>query len=150
VGSTTYATASTSATATVPASYLADGPATRTVRATIVDKDGGTRTSTTAITVTNAAPTGAIANQTVPEGTPPTIALTGVPDASTVDRASLRYAYDLDGDGTFEVGSTTYANATTATSATFPATDGPATRTVHAAVVDKDGGFSAYTATITV
>ena len=41
---------------TVPANKLADGPATRTVRARIIDKDGGFTEYTTTITVNNVAP----------------------------------------------------------------------------------------------
>jgi hypothetical protein len=44
------------ATAVVPASYLADGPAARTVAGRISDKDGGFYLTTTEITVNNVAP----------------------------------------------------------------------------------------------
>lgn len=49
-------TNSSSPTAVVPASFLADGPFTRTIRARISDKDGGHTDYTTTIAVTNVAP----------------------------------------------------------------------------------------------
>ena len=137
----------------MPASFLADGPTTRTVRGVVIDKDGGLRPYTTSITVTNLAPTGTLANRSVQEGETATIGLTGVTDPSTADAAALRYAYDFQADGTWDVGSTTYANAVGATTADLPAAltaDGPATRNVRVAVVDKDGGFTPYDATVTV
>ncbi len=50
-------TQSGSASAVVPASFLADGPAIRTIRARISDKDGGFSDYTTSIAVTNVSPT---------------------------------------------------------------------------------------------
>ena len=117
--------------------------------------DGFTTTTAAAtLTVTNAAPTGALANRTVAEGTTATIGLTVVTDASPGDvTAGLRYAYDFQAHGTYDVGSTTYAQASTATTADLPAAltaDGPGTRNVRVAVVDRDGGFTPYNATVTV
>ena len=51
-------TGSASASATVPAAYLADGPGSRTVRGRIIDQDGGFNDYTTTITITNVAPDG--------------------------------------------------------------------------------------------
>ena len=154
VGGGTYASATTATSATVPASFLADGPSTRTVGGVVIDKDGGQRPYTTTITVTNLAPTGTLANRKVQEGSTATIGLTGVTDPSAADvAAGLRYAYDFNADGTWDVGSTTYAQASTATTADLPASltaDGPATRNVRVAVVDRDTGFTAYSATVTV
>ena len=48
---------SLSSSAVVPAAFLADGPATRTIRARISDKDGGFNDYTTTINVQNVAPT---------------------------------------------------------------------------------------------
>src|SRR5262249_42070646 len=53
---------SSSASATVPAGYLDDGPGSRTVRARIKDKDGGFTDYLTAITVRNVAPTASLTN----------------------------------------------------------------------------------------
>jgi hypothetical protein len=153
VGSGSYATAATSASATVSASFLADGPMTRVVRGVVVDKDGGVSAYTTSIDVTNRAPTGTLANRTVQEGQTATIGLTSTADNSAADSSSLRYAYDFQADGTWDVGSASYPLATSATTANLPAAltaDGPVTRNVRVAVVDKDGGFTAYSATVTV
>ncbi|HEX6023493.1 MAG TPA: PKD domain-containing protein, partial [Solirubrobacter sp.] len=154
VGGGTYATATTAGSATVPSSLFTDGPATRTVRGVVIDKDGGVGTYTTTITVENLAPAGTLSNSTVAEGQTASIGLTGVTDPSPADVvAGLRYGYDFDADGTWDVGSTTYATASAATTANLPAAltaDGPATRNVRVAVVDKDGGFNTYSATVTV
>src|SRR5207237_1012673 len=48
---------SSSPSATVPASYLDDGPGSRTVHGRILDKDGGYTDYTTIITINNVAPT---------------------------------------------------------------------------------------------
>ena len=56
-------TDSTSDSATVPATYLADGPGSRTVRGRIIDKDGGFTDYTTTITITNVAPTASLGQQ---------------------------------------------------------------------------------------
>ena len=64
----TYAGAVAASSATVPASFLADGPGTRTVGMLVLDKDGVGHGYTTTITINNVAPTGALANQTVAEG----------------------------------------------------------------------------------
>ena len=56
-GDGTYSGSVTDALATVPASYLADGPGARTVRGRIIDKDDGHQDYTTAIEIKNVAPT---------------------------------------------------------------------------------------------
>src|SRR5207237_102217 len=53
-GNGTYVGSATSASPTVPASFLADGPGTRTVRARIIDKDGGFTQYSTAVTINKA------------------------------------------------------------------------------------------------
>jgi hypothetical protein len=150
IGGATYATAVTASSATVPASFLADGPASRTVRMLVIDKDGVGHLYTTSITVDNVAPTGALANQTVEEGTNVSVGLTNVADAGG---DAVRYVYDLDGDGADDTAGVTYANASAAATETTPAGDGlavPAARTVRVRVIDEDGASTVYTATITV
>jgi hypothetical protein len=141
----TYANAMTATTDSVPA---ADGPSTRLVRVRVIDEDGGTNVYTATVTVLNVAPTGALADQTVAEGQTATLGLTNVADPS--DLATLRYAYDFDGNGTDDTTGVTYATASTANSQATPAGDGPATRTVRVRVLDKDGASNVYTATLTV
>ena len=147
VGGPTYAGATTATSATVPASFLADGPGTRTVGMLVLDKDGGGHGYTTTITINNVAPTGTLQNVTGNEGVQQTIGLTGVSDAGN---DPVRFVYDVDGNGTDDTAGVTYANATTATTGSVPAADGPSTRLVRVRVIDKDGGTNVYTATVTV
>ncbi|MBI3408200.1 MAG: right-handed parallel beta-helix repeat-containing protein [Planctomycetes bacterium] len=140
---------SQSASATVPASFLADGPGSRTVRARITDKDGGFTDHTTTIGINNVAPTADFANGgEVLEGTSGSVAFTNPFDPSSADTAAgFRYSYDFDNDGTFEIIDSTSASAIVP--ASFLA-DGPGSRTVRARITDKDGGFTDYTTAIAI
>jgi hypothetical protein len=147
----TYANASTATTANVPANLTSDGPATRTARVRVIDKDGASNVYTGTVTVDNVKPTAQLANSDVDEGSTATVGLTSVADAG--DLASLRYVYDLDDNGTDDTAGVLYANASGATTATLPANltaDGPATRTARIRVIDKDGDSNVYTSTVTV
>jgi Zn-dependent metalloprotease len=141
-------TNSTDPTAVVPASFLPDGPATVTVRARVFDKDGDFTEYETEIGVTNANPTASLGNGgAVVEGTSGSVTFTGQADASAADLAALRYAYDFDNDGTFDLGGATYAAAVSSATATVPAAvlaNGPFTQVVRAWVIDPDGGHSEY------
>src|SRR5262249_37922603 len=113
------------------------------------DKDGDTGTTTATVVVTNVAPTATFAGPaSVSEGSTATVSFSNQLDPSRADTsAGFRYSYDFDNDGTFEVADSTSA------SATVPASfldDGPGTRTVRGRIKDKDGGFTNYTASITV
>jgi hypothetical protein len=141
--------------ATVPASYLQDGPGSRVVRGRITDKDGGFTDYTTTITINNVKPTAAFSNGgAVNEGSSGPVSFSGQLDPSSIDTAAgFRYAYDFDNDGTFEVGSGTYTGSVTSASATVPASyldNGPGTRAVRARIIDKDGGYTDYTTSITI
>jgi hypothetical protein len=134
-----------------------DGPASATV--TVRVTDNGTPnlsdTKTFTISVTNVAPTATPSNSgPVNEGSTATVSFSGQFDPSPVDTAAgFRYAYDFDNNGTFEVGNGTYAGSSTSASATVPASfllDGPGSRTVRGRILDKDGGFTDYTTTITI
>jgi RHS repeat-associated protein len=131
---------SASASATVPESYLDDGPSTRVVHGRVTDGSGAFQDYTAGISVTNAAP--------APSITPPTSAVAGAAatftasatDPSTADRnAGFTYSWDF-GDGTAPVpgasASHTYAS--------------PGTYTVTLTATDKDGGSGTTTASITV
>jgi LPXTG-motif cell wall-anchored protein len=142
-------TASASASATVPASFLDDGPSTRTVRARISNDNGGSTDYMTDIVVTNVAPTATIGNNgPVAEGSTATVTFTGQSDPSTADvGAGFAYSYDFDNNGTFEI------TGSASASATVPASfldHGPSTRTVRGRIADKDGDFTDYTTVITV
>lgn len=142
-------TNSISPMATVPASYLPDGPASHTVRARISDKDGGFTDYTTIVSIINTAPSASFVSPApVPEGSSGSVTLVPTDSSPTDKAAGFRYSFDFNNDGTYEIVNT--ANPT----ATIPASyfpDGPATLTVRGRVTDKDGAVSAdTTATITV
>ncbi|MGD9635353.1 MAG: beta strand repeat-containing protein [Pirellulales bacterium] len=67
VGNGTYAGSVTDSSQQVPATFLADGPGTRIVKARIIDQDGGYTDYTTTITINNVAPT--LVNITVDDAT---------------------------------------------------------------------------------
>src|SRR5207247_5609336 len=99
------------------------------------------------VTVANVAPTATLGNGgPVDEGSPVSISFTAQFDPSPTDTtAGLRYAYSCtNGD----LSTSTYALASTSasTDCTFP--DGPATKTVKARIIDKDGGSSQYTTNV--
>jgi subtilisin-like proprotein convertase family protein len=91
---------STSPSATVPASFLADGPSTRAVRAVIADDDGGSLELITNINVTNAPATVTFEGpSTATVGVPVTLKV-GAADPSSSDMAGT-FAYTVEwGDGT--------------------------------------------------
>ncbi len=147
VGGPTYAGAVTASSATVPASFLADGPGTRTVGMLVLDKDGVGHGYTTTITINNVAPTGTLPDLTGNEGQQQVIGLLNVSDAGN---DPVRFVYDVNGNGTDDTAGVAYANATTATTSSVPAADGPSARLVRVRVIDEDGGSNVYTATVTV
>ncbi|MGD9635586.1 MAG: PKD domain-containing protein, partial [Pirellulales bacterium] len=126
-----------------------------TVTVTVTDDDGGSDTKTFSVLVGNVKPTATVTNSgPVDEGSSATVTISNPQDSSAADTAAgFRYAYDLNNDGTFDVGNGTYAGSVTnnvqMVSAALLA-DGPATRTVKARIIDKDGGFTDYTTDITV
>ena len=116
-----------------------DGPSTHTMRAQVIDKDGGTTTLEKTIEVRNVAPTATFtAPAPVDEGSQFMLALGSPQDPSAADAAAgFTYAFDCgDGSGPSAFG--------TDASRTCP-TDDNGTRAVVAAVRDKDGGITTYT-----
>ena len=94
VGDGTYAGSVTSDSQIVSAALLADGPATRTVRARIIDVDNGITDYTTDITVNNVAPkliNLAADDNTIDEGQTATIKM-------TVDDPGLSDVFEVDVD----------------------------------------------------
>jgi len=155
VGNGTYAGSVANPIQVVAASYLKDGPGSRTVRARMIDEYGDFAEGMTVITIENVAPTAALANNgPVDEGGSASVSFSGQFDPSLADTAAgFRYAYDFDNDGTFDVGDGTYADSATNGSQTVPAAllaDGPVTRTIRAWIIDKDGGHNEYTTDIDV
>jgi hypothetical protein len=151
----TFAGAVAAAGAQVPAALLMDS-GSHTVRARIFDQNGGFAEYTATVTVLDVAPTGRFAaDGPVTEARPGLVRFTGLSDPSPADRrAGLRFSYDFDSDGAYEVGDgQTYAGSVTAAQYRVPASflaDGDRVVTVRARVFDQDGNFTEYTAPITV
>ncbi|HEV8452363.1 MAG TPA: PKD domain-containing protein [Gaiellales bacterium] len=138
-----YGPFSSSATASCPT----NDNDTRDVAARIRDKDGGTTEYTDTVAVHNVAPTGHLSNNgPVDEGSAATIAFTSPSDASSVDAASLHFAFSCDGA---DLSGTTYAaaSATNSASCTFPDNG---TYAVTGVVIDKDGGATTDSTTVQV
>ena len=113
-----------------------------TVRGKVIDKDGGLAEYTAVIHVANAAPSATFAPPaTAPEGSSFTLSLANATDPSTIDAASLTFAFDC-GDGTYTVASSSSTHACSTTD--------NGTRSVRAKVIDKDGGFAEYSGTVAI
>jgi hypothetical protein len=117
------------------------------VTLTVRDDDGGVGADDMELTLTNVAPTATALNTNSPvnEGSNITLSLAGVTDPSSIDLASLHYAYDC-GSG---YSAADYATAGATNSASCP-TDDNGTRAVKGKVFDKDGGSNEYTANVTI
>src|SRR5205814_2562166 len=132
----------------------------KTIRARIIDKDGGFTEYTTTLTVIDTAPSGTFAvigGSSIAEGGSGSVSFTGVNDVSYVDaNAGLKYSIDWDNDGTFDLVNvafplpsptgTTNPNPVSATLA-IPVSilSDNGSKTIKARVIDKDGGFTEYT-----
>ena len=115
---------------------FADGPATRTISATVTDEDGTVNASNTvAVTVNNVARTASISGASnINEGSVYTLNLsTTDPGADTVSQWVINW-----GDGS--AAQTVTGNPP---SVTHTFTDGPATRTISSTVTDEDGTVNA-------
>jgi hypothetical protein len=141
-------TGSSSPSATIPASILAES-GTKTLRGRVTDKDGGSNTYTTVITINNVAPTAALGNSgPVSEGaSSATVSFSNQVDSPGDTAAGFTYSYDFDNDNNFEI------TGSSSASANVPASflvDGPASHVIHARITDRDGGFNDYTTTLNV
>jgi len=118
------------------------------VTLTVRDHDAGEGSDALTLTVNNVAPTATAltTNSPVAEGSNITLALAGPTDVSSVDRASLHFAFDC---GSGYGAATNYAAAGTANAASCPTTDN-GIRAVKGKVFDKDGGSNEYTANATI
>jgi DNA/RNA endonuclease G (NUC1)/PKD repeat protein len=120
--------------------YHDDGTYTATV--TVTDGTGVEATATTTVTISNVAPTAALVVPTsVNEGSPINLSLINAFDPSSVDMASLTFAFDC-GDGSFG------APSSSAT-AVCPTTDN-GTRLVRGRVTDKNGASNEYAGTVQI
>jgi hypothetical protein len=134
-----YGAASSTSTASCPT----NDNGSRTVKGKVLDKDGGASEYTATVTINNVAPTATFgAPSPVNEGSNIALSLTGATDASSADAASLTFAFDC-GTGSG------YGAATSTSTASCPTTDN-GTRSVKGKVLDKDGGSTEYTATVTI
>src|SRR5207302_537146 len=120
----------------------------RTVKAKIKDKDGGTTEYTASVTVNNVAPTATLSNDgPIFEGGTATISFSGQSDPSSADTsAGFQYATscsngDLSGATYGGSGASASTTCSFADNGTFP---------VKARIIDKDGGFSEYTTNVIV
>ncbi len=129
---------SASASFVVPAAYLDDGPAVRTVRGRIEDKDGGTTDYLTDIVVRNVAPSVGVAGDDLGVRGQPRDFVVQASDPSAADTAAglgLSVAW---GDGSVSQ----FVSTGSPTSATHVYTV-EGTYTVRVTATDKDGGVSA-------
>jgi hypothetical protein len=133
--------------ATSTASCSTNDNGSRSVKGKIKDKDGGETEYTASVTVNNVAPTGTLGNNgPKDEGSAVSVSFTGVSDPSSVDAASLHYAFDCAGASLTAV---TYAGAGTSSSTSCTFNDN-GSLTVSGVIIDKDGGRFATTTTVTV
>lgn len=103
----------------------------------------------------NVAPTATFANSgAVDEGSVGSVSFSAPSDPSTIDTtAGFRYAYDFNNDGSFDLGDGTYAGSGTNAAPVVPAlylADGAGSLVVRGRIIDKDGGFTDYTTTVTI
>ncbi len=140
--------------ATLASIGLGDGPDSSNVRVRVTSGAAVIVSNATTLTITNVAPTATFTNNgPVALGSSADVTFSGQSDPSTADTtAGFRYSYDFDDDGDWEVGDGTYAGGSTSATATVPASTLNAVGTfeVNGRIIDKDGGFTDYTTTITV
>ncbi len=138
----------------------ADGPAgPTTVTITATDSLGASGQTTFTLNVNNVAPTATFSRSAATANentvTPPSVSFTGQVDPGTTDVSTgLKYSYDYNNDGTWDDGDGTYAGSLTAATKTIPAnyfaSPAPASLTVKGRILDKDGGLTDYTVSITI
>jgi hypothetical protein len=136
--------ASASAQATVPASYLSSAGG-HIVHGRITDSKGGFTDYTTTVTVNavSSPPTATFTNSgPVNVGSTATVSFSGAGGGS----GGYTYSYDFNNDGTFEISGSSSAQATVPGS--YLSTSG--SHVVHGRITDSSGAFSDYTTTITV
>jgi hypothetical protein len=140
-----YADASLTNSASCPT----DDNGTRNVKGKVFDKDGGSNEYSASVTVKNVPPTADNLNapSEVDEGSSIALSLENPTDVSSVDAASLKFAFDCDDGAGYSASD--YAAASATNSASCP-TDDNGTRNVRGKVFDKDGGSNEYTASVTV
>ncbi len=141
VGDGTYPGGTTAASATVPATYLDDGPGTRIVKGRILDVQGGYNDYLTTITINNAPPTATLSNSgPVDQSAAVTVSFSNAGDSSSADRnAGFRYSIALDSASL----AASYAAAGSSATAQFTFNN-PGTVPVYGRIFDKDNGSTDY------
>jgi surface-anchored protein len=133
-------TGSSSASVTIPESYLDDGSMSRTIHGRITDSVGGYSDYTYSIMVMNVAPTPTMTRPSAIDVTVPAAFRGTATDPSTADTsAGFTYSWNF-GDGTMP-------SAGANVSHTFTRVG---TYTVTLSVTDKDGGVGTTSASVTV
>jgi hypothetical protein len=126
-----------------------DGPSNHTVKARIIDRNGGFTEYTTVVHVNNVDPTATLGNNgPINEGGSATISFSAKYDPSTADTAAgFRYQYHCDGSAF--AGAADYATASTSDSTSCSFGD-DGSYTVSARIIDKDDGSTTYTTQVEV
>jgi PKD repeat protein len=121
-----------------------DGPSDHTVKARIIDKDGGFSEYTTSVHVNNVAPIATFNNNgAVNEGSNINLSLDSPSDPSSADTtAGFQYRFSCDNGATWSA----WSSSSTATCST----NDNGTRQVKGEIRDKDGGVGSYSANVTV
>jgi hypothetical protein len=115
----------------------------------VVQATDGTATVTDSFdwSAANVAPTGTLGNNgPKDEGSAVSVSFTGASDASSVDAASLKYAFDCQGGS---LASATYASAGTSSSTSCTFNDN-GSFDVTGVIIDKDGGRHNASTSVTV
>jgi PKD repeat protein len=130
----------TGKTATTSQTYAT--PGTRTVGMRVTDNEGGTATTTRTVTIQNRNPTATITATPNPvvSGSNVTFDASGSTDS---DGTVVKYDWDMDGNGTYEMGGEGKPTITASYAQ-------PGTRTVGVRVTDNSGGTATKTLSLTV
>ncbi len=120
-----------------------------TVTVAVTDANSDTGSNSVSQTVNNVAPTATLGNDgPVNERSAATISFTDPTDPSSVDTTTgFHYAFSCD-NGSLD--GATYANSSADASTTCTFDDGPSTHIVKGRIIDKDGGYTERTTTVTV
>ena len=117
-----------------------------TVNVQVQDKDGGSARDSTTVIVNNVPPTIISVTPVPTSGDEPLTSTVTVnaTDPGTGDLPDLRYRFDCDGNGVFEVGT----QVSPSTNCVYP--DGPVAVTTIVQVDDQDGGITTGAASVVV
>lgn len=120
----------------------------RPVRARIIDKDDGFTEYTGVVSVSNVPPSATLAvSGPINEGGSAIVTFANPSDPSNTDaQAGFRYAFACDGAA---LAGATFANSG-ASASTACVYDDNGVKTIRARIIDKDDGFTEYSASVTV